>query len=285
MTEPVTGTDAPAPAPPPGRGTLYCIPTPIGEASDLDATLTPQAARIAAGLDYFVAESAKVARAFLRHLPLRQPLQSLQIIEHNQHTLGRDPAALLAPLLAGRDGGLLSDAGCPGIADPGADVVAAAHRLQLRVVPLVGPSSLLLALMASGLNGQRFAFAGYVPVDREERRARLAELEAKSRRWDESVLMIETPYRNEALLQAMLETLRPDTRVAVAVDVGQPGEWIRSATVQWWRQAAVALPKAPAVFMMLAGAERHAPAGRPDRGAARARDARPPHKPRTPGRR
>ncbi len=259
---------------PPRRGRLYLIPTPIGDATPAADVLPARTLAAAARLDYFVVESAKRARAFLRQLPLEHPLQSIELVEHNEHTRDRDPATLLAPLLAGRDGGLLSDAGCPGVADPGADVVAAAHAHDVPVVPLVGPSALLLALMASGLNGQQFAFVGYLPVDRAERASTALAHERRSRQTGETVLLIETPYRNQAMLETLVSTLAPDTSLAVALDVGQPGEWLHMQRIAAWRATPVALPKAPAVFALRAAPPREAARARPALSAAAGRPAR-----------
>ncbi len=244
-------------------GTLYLIPTPIGDGADAPRVLAPQVVDVAARLRLFIAESARSARAFLKQLPLGVPIQAIRILEHNEHTVSQDASPLLDAVAAGEDAGLLSDAGCPGVADPGAEVVACAHRRGIRVVPLPGPSSLIQALMASGLNGQRFAFAGYVPVDRDQRAERLRALERKSREWDETILMIETPYRNDAMLEALVGALEPDTRLTVAIDLGQPGESVHTLDVAAWKSQPRTLPKAPAVFAILAAPRSRAAPQRP----------------------
>ncbi|HYR37181.1 MAG TPA: SAM-dependent methyltransferase, partial [Burkholderiales bacterium] len=191
------------------------------------------------GLSDFVVENAKSARAFLGGLGM--PVRELNVVAIDEK---RD---LLAPLREGRPLGLLSEAGCPAIADPGAALVEAAHREGFRVVPLVGPSSITLALMASGLEGQRFAFCGYLPRDAAERAKRIRELESRSRRERETEIFIETPYRNEALFSALLEGCAPATRLCVAADLTLSTESIRSQTIAEWRRARDAIGKRPAV--------------------------------------
>jgi 16S rRNA (cytidine1402-2'-O)-methyltransferase len=253
------------------QGKLYLVPNTLdfgvpGAEVDLQAVLPLQVIRTAARLTHWVAENAKTTRAFLKRVdaiaPLQQPLQELQIAELPRPPKGGKeggtPAANwnapLAPALAGHDLGLISEAGLPAIADPGAQLVAAAHAQGIEVVPMSGPSSLLLALAASGLNGQSFAFVGYLPVDAAARGARIRELEALSARQQQTQLMIETPYRNEALLQALLQALKPGTRLSVSCGLSLAQGWTRSTTVAQWRAKPQALPdKVPAVFALLAG--------------------------------
>jgi 16S rRNA (cytidine1402-2'-O)-methyltransferase len=242
---------APAADPPP-LAALYLVPVPLGEAADPLAHLPPATVSVVCQLDCFVAENAKSARAVLRRLPMAKPLQALAITELNQHTPPDALPALLAPLRAGRPLGLLSEAGCPAVADPGAALVQLAHQQRLPVMPLIGPSALLLALMVSGMNGQSFAFTGYLPVDAAARRAAIQELHARSRRFGQTQLMIETPYRNQALLDALLDALPDDARLAVAASLSLPDQWVRSAPVAHWRGAPVSLPRAPAVFLLQA---------------------------------
>jgi 16S rRNA (cytidine1402-2'-O)-methyltransferase len=227
---------------------LYAIPTPLGGAPQ--PVLSEATLKIVSGLRDFVAENAKSARAFLSAAGCKP--REVSIVELSEHTpLGR-VASLLAPLREGRDLGLLSEAGCPAIADPGAALVEAAHREGFRVVPLVGPSSISLALMASGLEGQRFAFCGYLPRDAGERARRIRELESRSRKENETEIFIETPYRNEALLAALLETCAPSTRLCVAADLTLATESIRVRTIGDWRRAPSDLGRRPAVFLLLA---------------------------------
>ncbi len=220
--------------------TLYAIPTPLGGAA-ADALPASSIEKIK-GLRDFAVENAKSARAFLAELGL--PVRELNILEIEKE---RDP---LKALREGRDLGLLSEAGCPAIADPGAKLVEAAHREGFRVVPLIGPSSLVLALMASGLEGQRFAFCGYLPREAPERERRIRELEKRSSREDETQIFIETPYRNDALLASLLERCHPGTRICLAVDLTLTTELVQTKTVAEWRKAPPRIGKRPAVFLL-----------------------------------
>lgn len=253
------------------RGRLFLVPTPLdfgvtsgAEHGDLQDTLALGVIRRAASLTHWIAENAKTARAFLKRVdavvPLALPLQALAILELPRPAKGARagaaplPDALLAPAVEGNDIGLVSEAGLAAIADPGAAVVQAAHRLGIEVVPLPGASSLLLALAASGLDGQSFAFVGYLPIDEAARAARIRELEALSRRAAQAQLMIETPYRNMALLSALLAHLQPSTRLAVGCGLTLPAGWNRSDSVAAWRARPMPLPAdVPAVFALQAG--------------------------------
>lgn len=250
----------------PATGTLYLIPTPLGPDDDPLRVLPPATVAAVTGLELIVAEHARSARAVLARLPMRRPLQEITIHELNRHTPEQELDRLLAPLLQGRDAGLMSEAGCPAVADPGAALVALAHRHGVRVVPLVGPSSLLLALMACGMNGQAFSFAGYVPVDAAERAQRLRELQRRSAASGETVLIIETPYRTQTLFEAMLQALDEDTVLGVAARLTLEGEQVRSLPVRRWRALRPTLEKTPTVFTLQAPAR--AQAGRPG-GSAR----------------
>jgi 16S rRNA (cytidine1402-2'-O)-methyltransferase len=250
-------------------GRLYLMPNTLdfgveGAAVDLQEVLPLHAIRIAARLTHWAAENAKTTRAFLKRVdavaPLTQPLQAIQITELPRAAKGRseavptqDWARLLAPALDGLDMGLISEAGLPAIADPGALLVAAAHAAGIEVVPLSGPSSLLMALAASGLNGQSFAFVGYLPVEVQARAARIRELETLSLKQGQTQLMIETPYRNGALLQALLASLKPGTRLSVSCGLSLAQGFTHSASVSEWRASKKELPeKIPAVFAILA---------------------------------
>ena len=252
------------------KGRLYLVPNTLdfgveGAAVDLQQVLPLHVIQTASRLSHWAAESAKTTRAFLKRVdalvPLTQPLQSLQITELPRPPKGRAADlvnqnqawnALLAPALAGIDMGLISEAGLPAIADPGALLVAAAHEADIEVIPLSGPSALLMALSASGLNGQSFAFVGYLPVEAPARNARIRELEAMSLRQQQTQLMIETPYRNSALLQALLTTLKPQTRLSISCGLSLEQGWTRSATVEQWRSSGEGIPdKIPAVFALL----------------------------------
>jgi 16S rRNA (cytidine1402-2'-O)-methyltransferase len=238
----------------------------VDDALDLDEVLPRRVIEQAARLTHWAAENAKTTRALLKRIdavvPLAQPLQAVQIAELPRPPKGGRPAgdgdaaawrALLAPALAGHDLGLISEAGLPAVADPGARLVALAHEAGIEVVARSGPSSLLLALAASGLNGQSFAFVGYLPVEAAARAARLRELEAASAGAQQTQLLIETPYRNEALRQALLAALKPTTRLSISVGLTLPGGWTHTATVADWRRRPAALPdRIPAVFALLA---------------------------------
>jgi 16S rRNA (cytidine1402-2'-O)-methyltransferase len=221
---------------------LYAIPTPLG-GTPADA-LPASALDTIRSLKDFAVENAKTARAFLSAVGMPLPLRDLNIqaIE----------SASLLPLRAGRALGLLSEAGCPAIADPGAALVEAAHREGFRVVPLVGPSAIVLALMASGLEGQRFAFCGYRPREEPQRGKKIRELEQRSRRERETEIFIETPYRNDALMGALLESASPKTRVCVAADLTLPSESITTQSIADWRRSRTSIGRRPAVFLLLA---------------------------------
>ena len=233
-------------------GILYLIPVPLGPTvpqeslpANVLATVRP--------LTYFVVEQAKTARAFLKAAGTDTPLQELQLEELNEHTKEAELDRLLAPLRAGHDIGLLSEAGCPAVADPGANLVALAQKEGIRVVPLIGPSSLLLALMASGLNGQRFAFQGYLPAKELERNKALRDLEIESRKRQQTQLFIETPYRNQALFSSILQTCQPATRLTVATDLTLNSESVLTRTIaQWKKQTPPDIERRPTVFLLLA---------------------------------
>lgn len=231
-------------------GTLWLIPTPLGEDADPLSSLPPSTREVACRLDYFIAENARSARAFLKGLPIVRPLQQIEIRELSEHTPDTEFDQLLAPVAAGRDAGLVSEAGCPAIADPGSGLIALAHSRGIRVRPLTGPSSLVLALMASGLVGQRFSFAGYLPQSTEDRLRVARELEARSARHDETVIMIETPYRNQAFADSLIAALAPGTLLCIASAISLPAESIATRTVEAWRKAPPQLGKTPAVFLI-----------------------------------
>jgi 16S rRNA (cytidine1402-2'-O)-methyltransferase len=230
-------------------GTLYLIPTPLGD-SALDTILPKATRRVAARLTHFVVEHPKTARAFLKQVGTETPLQQLALAELNEHTREAELNDLLGPLLAGHDVGLMSEAGCPAVADPGADLVRLAHRAGIRVRPLVGPSSILLALMASGLVGQRFAFHGYLPAKPDERDKTLKELEKRAEREAAAQAFIETPYRNMAMLEGILAACRDDTLVTVACDLTLESELIATRPVREWRASLPDLNKRPCIFLL-----------------------------------
>jgi 16S rRNA (cytidine1402-2'-O)-methyltransferase len=227
-------------------GILYAIPTPLGGAA-ADA-LPSSALATVRTLRHFVVENAKSARAFLKEAGVPCAIQELDI-----SVLESDISKHIEKLQRDTSIGLLSEAGCPAIADPGAALVAAAQAAGVRVVPLVGPSSIVLALMASGLEGQRFAFCGYLPREPDARRKKIGELEARSRRGRETQIFIETPYRNDVMLGALLEACSPGTLLCVASDLTLPSEQIRTVTIAAWRSARHSIGKRPTVFLLLSG--------------------------------
>jgi len=233
-------------------GRLFLLPAWLVDESDPAAVLPVPVLERIRTLDAFVVENAKSARRFLAACGHPRPMREVAMAELNEHTPGAAVAALLEPALAGRDLGLLSEAGVPAVADPGAALVALAHERGVAVVPCVGPSSILLALMASGLQGQRFRFVGYLPAEAAARRAAIGELERQSARDGETQIFIETPYRNEALLADLVAACRPATRLCVAADLTGPSEWIRSEAIGGWRAAPATIGKRPAIYLLLA---------------------------------
>ena len=235
------------------KGRLYLIPTALSAASTA-RHLTPAITEVLRHTRYFVAEHAREARRYISALKLDIDISALSFTELNKHTDRQALHELLAPTLAGHDLGLLSDAGCPAVADPGADLVLAAQRQGIRVVPLPGPSAPLLALMASGLGGQRFRFAGYLPVDKKELRQALRDMEKRSARLQETQLFIETPYRTARMLHSLLDMLQPDTLLCLAANLTAPDEMIITLPVKDWRKLNYRPGKVPAVFLLLAPA-------------------------------
>ena len=233
-------------------GTLYLLPAPLSADTPPEAVVPGPVLLRIRSLDRFVVENAKSARAWLRACGHPKPVRELSISELNEHTPAAAVATLLEPVFAGHDLGLLSEAGMPAVADPGAALVAAAHARGVSVVPCVGPSSILLALAASGLDGQRFRFAGYLPAETPARRAALAEIEKRSAKDRETQVFIETPYRNEAMLKEILATCRATTRLAIAADLTSPGESVVMDTVAGWKKRAATIGKRPAIFLLLA---------------------------------
>jgi 16S rRNA (cytidine1402-2'-O)-methyltransferase len=234
----------------PGR--LFLLPAWLSEDTPPEAVVPARVLDRIRALDTFIVENAKSARAYLAACGHPRPLREIAMAELNEHTPAARVPALLESVIAGKDAGLLSDAGLPAIADPGALLVAAAHARAITVVPHVGPSSILLALMASGLEGQRFRFHGYLPAESAARRTRLGQLEAHSAKEAETQIFIETPYRNDALLADIVQSCRGATRLAVAAGLTSPSEWIRMDTIDAWRKNTPAIGKRPAIFLLLA---------------------------------
>lgn len=233
----------------PAAGKLYLIPTPLGEHA-LE-TIPAQVTKILQDLDYFIAERSKTARHFIKDALPDKSLASLHFFELNKHTAPEDIPKFLQPITEGQSIGLLSEAGCPGVADPGAVVVNLAHQQDIEVVPLVGPSSILLALMASGLNGQQFTFNGYLPIKTPELRRKLKQLLQQAEKHGQTQIFIETPYRNDRLLEELFRTLNPSIQLCIAADLTLPTAYIRTKTIARWRvEKRPDLKKRPAVFLI-----------------------------------
>lgn len=231
------------------KGKLFLIPSPLGE-NEPSEVLPATVLQTAAGLRCFVVEELRTARRFLSRAGLKGQIDTLEFHTLNEHSSPGEVEAL-ASLFDKGDVGLISEAGLPAVADPGSALVALCHRKGITVVPLVGPSSLMLALMASGLNGQSFAFQGYLPAKTEERRSALKELERRSKALNQSQIFIETPYRNDSLLKDMLQFLSAGTRLCIAADITLPDAFILTRTVEQWRKAPVTIGKRPCVFIVL----------------------------------
>jgi len=233
-------------------GTLYLIPVTLGD--DMVQHVIPDyVLNVARNLETFVVESEKSARHFLSTIKTLKPVRELNLHLLNEHTDMKVLPDLLAPLLAGQNVGLMSDAGCPAVADPGAQLVQLAHKKGIRVVPMVGPSSILLSLMASGLNGQQFAFLGYLPVEKLQRNQKLKEIEKRSASHKETQLFIETPYRNQAMLDAILQTCHAQTQLCIACDVSLPSEMIVTKSIASWKTSVpIDIHKRPCLFLILA---------------------------------
>lgn len=226
------------------------IPCPIADETDPWQVLPAGNRPVMDSLDYFIVENLRSARRFLSKAGVQRRIEELEFRELNEHTVaGAAVEELIAPLLAGRSAGVISEAGVPGVADPGALVVEAAHRHGIRVVPLVGPSSILLSVMASGLNGQSFAFNGYLPVKGPERQRAIRFFERRAHQEHQLQLFIEAPYRNEKLFEELLQSLQPETKLLVAMELTAPSEWIRTRTVAAWRkEQRPELQRRPAIF-------------------------------------
>ena len=234
-----------------GFGQLFLIPSVIAPAS-AGRVLPPQVLEVLSRLNYFLAENLRTSRRFISALKLGRPIDQLHFEVLDKRTPPQELTTLMAPLREGKDVGILSEAGCPGVADPGALAVAYAHQHNVTVVPLVGPSSFLLALMASGFSGQSFVFHGYLPIDKVARQKAIRQLEKEARQHRQTQIFMETPYRNDALLRDVLSQCSPDTLVCVAKDITGPNEFIKTQTVQWWQQHVPTLHKVPAVFLLSA---------------------------------
>jgi 16S rRNA (cytidine1402-2'-O)-methyltransferase len=233
------------------KGKLYLIPNVIaGDA--IDKIVTPQMAVILPHISDFIVENIRTARRYLSSLKLYPSVEHLRFSVMDKDTRAEDIPVLMEPVFRGADVGVISEAGCPGIADPGSQAVLFSHQHDIRVVPLVGPSSIFLALMASGLNGQNFAFHGYLPVEKQNASKAIKDFEKQSRQADQTQIFIETPYRNNAVFETLMKSLNRETLLTVAVDITGSTESIRTRQVKGWINERVVLPKTPAVFLFLA---------------------------------
>ncbi|QIL39114.1 SAM-dependent methyltransferase [Pedobacter sp. HDW13] len=230
------------------KGTLYLIPVPLAE-EVAHKTFTPYLVDTINQIDTYIVENSKTARRFLKEAGLKTPQKDLIVHDYGKHNRN-DLGQFFTELTAGKDVGLMSEAGCPGIADPGADIVAEAHKRGIKVVPLVGPSSILLALMASGFNGQSFAFWGYLPIDKEQRTKRIKDLDLSASRYKQTQIFIETPFRNNQLFEEVLKSCKPNTQVCVACNLTAEDEFIKTQSVYNWRKEEIDLHKKPTIFLL-----------------------------------
>jgi 16S rRNA (cytidine1402-2'-O)-methyltransferase len=230
-------------------GTLYLIPVPLAE-NAAAKSFTPYLVDTINSIKEYIVENEKTARRFLKEAGLKTPQSELIIHDYGKYNRDSGTAELFKGLQAGNDAGLMSEAGCPGIADPGAEIVEKAHRMGIKVVPLVGPSSILLALMASGFNGQSFTFHGYLPIDKIERSKKIKELENQAIKLNQTQLFIETPFRNNPMLEEILKTANPKTRLCIACDITADTELIQTKTIEQWRKKVPELHKRPTIFLL-----------------------------------
>lgn len=228
---------------------MYLLPVTLGDTA-VERVLPPYNREVILQIRYFIVEDVRSARRFLKKVDASIDIDKLTFFELNKHTQPEVISGYLQPLVEGHSMGVVSEAGCPAVADPGADVVAIAQRKQLKVVPLVGPSSIILSVMGAGFNGQNFAFNGYLPIDPSERARRIKELENRAYSEDQTQLFIETPYRNRKLLEEILHVCRPQTRLCIAANITCEGEYIRTRTVKEWKGRLPELNKIPCIFLI-----------------------------------
>ena len=233
------------------KGKLYLIPSPLGD-YDPDVVIPAPTLDLLQRIGCYVVEEVRTARRYLSRAGLKGHIQELEFHELNEHTSAAEVERLVALFEDGRDVGLISEAGLPAVADPGSALVELCHRHGIEVVPQVGPSSLMMALMASGLNGQSFTFCGYLPAKTEERRSAIKSIEKTSQSRRQTQIFIETPYRNDAMFSDLLQSCRPSTRICIAADITMPDEYIRTKTVAEWKKENPIIGKRPCVFLMLA---------------------------------
>ena len=231
------------------KGKLYLIPTTMGESDPMDV-LPQTVKRTIDFINDYVVENEKTARKFIKSINPEKVQANLRINVLNKHTEISEHNAMIQPCLEGRNVGLMSEAGCPGVADPGAVIVKLAHERGIQVVPLVGPSSILLALMGSGMNGQSFAFNGYLPIDKGEKKSALKSFENLSNSKNQSQIFIETPYRNNKLMEDLVQTLQPNTLLCIAADITLPTEYIKTLRVADWKKTKVDLHNRPTIFII-----------------------------------
>lgn len=230
------------------NGTLYLIPVPLAEEA-AHKTFTPYLVDTINQIDTYIVENSKTARKFLKEAGLKTPQKDLIVHDYGKHNRN-NLAPFFNELSQGKDVGLMSEAGCPGVADPGAEIVAEAHKRGIKVVPLVGPSSILLALMASGFNGQSFTFWGYLPIDKEQRSKRIKDLEVSATRYKQTQLFIETPFRNNQLLEEILKSCKPNTQLCIACNITATDEFIKTQSIAQWRKEEIDLHKKPTIFLL-----------------------------------
>lgn len=230
-------------------GRLFLIPSSLG-GGELDWIIPGQVKHCIANLAYFVVEHPKTARHFLKQIGLQQPIQTVTLLTLDKNTSVNELNTLLEPIYAGNDMGLLSEAGCPAIADPGANLVRLAHEKQIQVIPLVGPSSILLALMASGLNGQSFSFHGYLPIDKASCIKKIIQIESESLKCNRTQIFIETPYRNKKLFELLITNCQGNTHLCIASNLTLINETIKTRTIKDWQYSQPDLEKKPTVFLL-----------------------------------
>ena len=230
-------------------GTLYLIPVMLSETA-ANEVLPASVLRAVSLIDDYVVENSKVARKFIKAIDPEKKQSTLNLFELNKHTDEKEILSFIQPLLEGKNMGLMSDAGCPGVADPGSVIVALAHQKGIKVVPLVGPSSILVSLMGSGMNGQSFTFNGYLPIDKSEKKSMLRNLEKWSLERNQSQLFIETPYRNNQLMEEMTQILHPNTLLCVACDLTLPTEIMLTKPISFWKKHKIDLHKRPCIFIV-----------------------------------
>jgi 16S rRNA (cytidine1402-2'-O)-methyltransferase len=233
----------------PVLGKLYLIPTTMGDCDPMDV-LPQTIKRSIDSIDYYIVENEKTARKSIKAVNPNKKQSELILFTLNKHTETKEHLDFIKPLLEGKNMGLMSEAGCPGVADPGAVIVKLAHEKGIQVVPLVGPSSILLAMMASGMNGQSFTFNGYLPIEKGEKKAALKNLEKLSQDKNQSQIFIETPYRNNKMLEDILQALQPATYLCIATDITLPTEYIRTMRASEWKKTNIDLHNRPTIFIL-----------------------------------